>query len=106
MSKTFVTRDGCASRDDAQAQVRELGRALDARYQRGELRGYESFVVASDDDYLDYDLEHVRSLVEPITRGALPFIWLNITVTSLSEASVAEEVERFGLIALTTEAFG
>jgi hypothetical protein len=106
VSKTFVTRDGCADADEARARVRELGTALDARYQRGELRGYESYVVASDDDYTDYDLEYVRPLVEAITHGALPFIWLNITVSSLTGDLVAEEVKRFGLTSLATEELG
>jgi hypothetical protein len=100
VSRTFVTRDGCANPDEARARIGELCRALDARYQRGELLGYESYVVASDDDYLDHDLEYVRALVETVTHGVLPFIWLNITVSSPWEDPVAEEIERFGLISL------
>ena len=106
VSRPFLTRDACANPDEARARIGELCRALDARYQRGELLGYESYVVASDDDYLDHDLEYVRALVETVTHGVLPFIWLNITVSSLTGDLVAEEVKRFGLTSLATEELG
>lgn len=106
VSKIYVTRDGCVDRDAALNHVHELGDLLRARYERGELRGFESCVLASDDDYAENDLEYMRAQIEAVTGGALPAIWVNVTFpapVSDDGDGMAELVTRFGLIHLITE---
>lgn len=105
VSKNYVTRDGCDDRDAAIDRVHEIADLLRARYERDELRGFESAVIACDDDYVRHDLEYTRARIDAVTGGALPVIWLNVTFPApvSDDDGMAALIARFGLVHLLTE---
>jgi hypothetical protein len=73
----FATIHGCTGGEAAREQMRAATVPLDALYDGKVISGYQMFVIQTEDDYDEYDLD--RPGIERVTGGALPAIFLNIT---------------------------
>jgi hypothetical protein len=75
--RLFVTTQGCDDNEKAFG-IKERLRALLAEwYARKEISGYGVVSAMEPQDYLDYELD--RELIEPVTHGAFPFVWVDLT---------------------------
>ena len=63
--------------DAVAAEVAALKEALDPMLARGAFAGWQAFSLLTEDDFDDKDVD--PGLVEPVTGGELPAIFLNIT---------------------------
>jgi len=82
------------------AQVAGLKAALDPLLERGAFTGWAIDSLLTDDDYAEKDVD--REFVEPITGGALPAIFLNLTYdlerNAPGDAEVDALIARTGLV--------
>ncbi|TMQ15662.1 MAG: hypothetical protein E6J90_05700 [Deltaproteobacteria bacterium] len=76
-ARFYVTTEGCTDAKAARELAFELAAPLDQLYDRKVISGYQSFVLKTEDDYEEHDLD--RPLIERETHGVLPAIFLNIT---------------------------
>jgi hypothetical protein len=75
------------------AQVAEMKAALDPLLDRGVFTGWAIDSLLTEDDFDDRDID--PELVEPITGGELPAIYLNITYDLDRNAPGHREVDDF-----------
>jgi hypothetical protein len=87
----YAARKDDDTPEEVLATVRMLGVDLEARLAAGSLAGYRATAVLVDDDFEDQDIE--RALVEPVTGGTLPAIYLNLTYDLDRHQPVAAELE-------------
>ncbi|MFD5748776.1 hypothetical protein [Streptomyces sp. NPDC127033] len=76
-SRIFVTREGCDVPETAIDLVRRLGRQLAVHYKSGQLAGYETVAITELGDFENEEID--RELVESVTCGQLPAIYVNLT---------------------------
>lgn len=104
-ARFYVTTQGCTDANAARALAYELAGPLDQLYDRNVISGYQSFVLKTEDDYEEHDLD--RPMIERETQGVLPAIFLNITYrigASPPDVSAIEPViTKFGFRHMLTE---
>jgi len=85
--------------DAVVAEVAKLKQALDPMLARGAFAGWQVFSLLTEDDFDEKDVD--PGMVEPITGGELPAIFLNITYDldkgPAGDPQVDALIERTGL---------
>src|ERR1700704_4870341 len=76
-TRLFVTTQGFSDVNAARNLVYALATPLDDLYYRKVISGYQLFVLKTEDDYEEHDLD--RPLIERETHGVFPVIFLNVT---------------------------
>lgn len=76
-TRLYVTTQGCSEASAARERMYAVATQLDERHGRSVISGYQMFVLESDDDYDEHDLD--RSLIEHEIHGRFPAIFLNVT---------------------------
>lgn len=76
-ARIYATTHGFRDRAGAIVVKDEIGDALAQRRSAGLLAGYEATVIASDDDWEEEGLD--REVLEEVTGGRQPFIYVNVT---------------------------
>ncbi|HEY6178649.1 MAG TPA: hypothetical protein VIX73_29565 [Kofleriaceae bacterium] len=103
--RLYVTTQGCTDAAAARTLAHELAEPLDDLYARKIISGYQSFVLKSEDDYEEYDLD--RLMIERETKGVFPAIFLNVTYridTSPPDVAVLEPmIAKYGFRLMLTE---
>lgn len=104
-ARFYVTTQGCADAKIARDLAFEMAVPLDELYNRKVISGYQSFVLKTEDDYEEHDLD--RPMIEQETQGVFPAIFLNITYridTSPADVSAIEPViKKYGFRHMLTE---
>lgn len=87
----FVTTHGCPDVETARQRVYAISARLDELYERSAISGYQLFVLKTEDDYEEYDLD--RPSIERETLGVFPAIFLNVTYRIDKAPSDATAIE-------------
>ena len=75
--RIYVTRQGCENNHKALETTEQLRGVLFRYYTEGRIEGYAIAPGLDEEDYDDHDID--QDLVEKITGGKFPFIFINIT---------------------------
>jgi len=104
VSKYYVTGRGGPDRETAMAYCNLIGDALEARYEAGEILGYETEVMVTDEDYDDAGLRFARARMLD-AAGSEPIVWVNVTFPAAAAARDGMEAitARFGLQAVVMD---
>lgn len=94
-----------AGPEAAISTIRSLREALQPRLTAGTLAGYSAVALLEPDDFADEDID--PALVEPVTHGALPAVYLNLTYDLDRQRPGGPEIESLlagaGLVHVLTD---
>jgi hypothetical protein len=104
-TRLYITTQGCTDVIAARELAYGMAPPLDELYERNVISGYQSFVLKTEDDYEEYDLD--RPMIERETQGVFPAIFLNVTYrldTSPPDVAAIEPViAKYGFRHMLTE---
>lgn len=106
--RTFATVQNCTDTDSATAQRRRIAAVVDAMFARGEILGYGCHVIATDDDFVEHDIEYMHAELAAVVGDRRPFICVDATLPVPPPAvdPMAQAIVDFELVLAFTEEAG
>jgi hypothetical protein len=99
-ARIYATTHGCEDRAYALAVKDAIAEKLAQRREAGLITGYEATAIGSDEDWEEQGLD--REVIDEVTGGGLPVIYVNITYDAddprQRDADHSDIVEMFHLL--------
>ncbi|GLZ02379.1 hypothetical protein [Actinoplanes sp. NBRC 103695] len=73
----YATRQGCETPESAVSVVRRLGPRFRSWLDAGLIAGYQAVALTDPEELVERDLD--PEILDPVTHGELPAIYLNLT---------------------------